>query len=246
MKLKFLTDRAMLLEPDRILLLSDLHIGLEREISLSGVTIPSQYEKLKERIDNLIAETKAKHLIFLGDVKHDIPGISWQEFKEIPKLFESFNIKVSVIKGNHDGDIERLIPKNIDIYDSTGFTIKNFAFTHGHAWPSKEALDCEYLIMGHLHPAVEFWTHEFRSVEHCWIKCDVNKKVFEKKYKRKCNLKKGIIMPTFNSLMGGIALNSKDFKPNDPLLRNEALEWKEGEVYLLDGTFLGKLKNIKA
>ena len=245
MKIKFLTEPALLLE-NKVLVIADLHIGLEYEIFKSGITIPSQVEKLEKRIDSLIKQTKAKHLIILGDIKHQVPNISWQEYREIPKFLEHFQkIKISIIKGNHDGNIERLAPKEIDIYDSQGLRIDNFLLIHGHAWPFIGDLDAEYIIMAHVHPAIEFWTENFRSVEPCWLKCKIdNEKMFEK-YKIKTNFKQGIIMPAFNHLIGGMAFNSKDFEPLGPLLKNEIFKWKKAEVYLLDGTFLGSLKDLK-
>jgi metallophosphoesterase superfamily enzyme len=45
MKIKFLTEPALLLE-DKILVVADLHIGLEYEIYKSGITIPSKLGKL--------------------------------------------------------------------------------------------------------------------------------------------------------------------------------------------------------
>lgn len=244
MKIKFLTEPALLLE-NKILVVADLHIGIEHEIFESGITIPSQVEKIQERIDRLLKQTKAKHLIILGDVKHQVPHISWQEYKEIPKFLEHFKIKISIIKGNHDGNIERLAPPEIDIYDPQGFKVNNFLLTHGQAWPFLGDLDTEYIIMGHVHPVVEFWTENFRSIEPCWLKCKIdNERLFEK-YKIKTNLKQGIIMPAFNHLIGGMAFNSKDFEPLGPLLKNEILKWKNAEVYLLDGTYLGNLKDLK-
>jgi len=244
MKIKFLTEPALLLE-NKILVVVDLHIGIEHEIFESGITIPSQVEKIQDRIDKLIKQTKTKHLIILGDVKHQVPNISWQEYKEIPKFLDHFKIKISIIKGNHDGNIERLAPKEIDIYDPPGFKINDFLLTHGQAWPFMGDLDAEYIIMGHVHPAVEFWTEKFRSIEPCWLKCEIdNERLFEK-YKIKTELKQGIIMPAFNHLIGGMAFNSKDFEPLGPLLKNEILKWKNAEVYLLDGTYLGNLKDLK-
>jgi len=243
--MKFLTEPALLI--GKALVISDLHIGIEHEIFQSGITIPSQVEKLEKRIDNLIKQTKAGHLVILGDVKHQVPNISWQEYKEIPKFLEHFSkIKVSITMGNHDGNIERLASKKIDIYGPQGFKINNFLLIHGQAWPNKEDLNTEYLIMGHVHPTIEFFTENFRTVEPCWLKCKINNKKFEEKFKIKTNFKQGIIMPAFNHLIGGMAFNSKDFEPLGPLLTNEVLKWKEAEVYLLDGTFLGNLNKLKS
>jgi len=245
MEIKFLTEPALLLE-NKILVISDLHIGLEYEIFKSGITIPSQVERLEMRIDNLIKTTKARHLVILGDVKHQVPTISWQEYREIPKFLEHFqNIKISIVKGNHDGNIERLAPKEIDIYDPPGFKINSFLLIHGQAWPFIGDIEAEYIMMGHVHPAVEFFTENFRSVEPCWLKCEIDNKKLFKKYKIKTNIKQGIIMPAFNHLIGGMAFNSKDFEPLGPLLKNEVFKWKNAEVYLLDGTLLGNLKDLK-
>jgi hypothetical protein len=245
--IKFLYNYPSFYIPkEKAIIISDLHMGIEHEIFHSGITIPSQVERLEKRIDELIKITKAKHLIILGDVKHQVPNISWQEYKEIPKFLEHFQkVKISIIKGNHDGNIERLAPKDVDIYEPQGFKIDRFLLTHGHAWPDKSDMDAEYLIMGHVHPAVEFFTESFRSTEPCWLKCEIdNKKLFEK-FKVKTKFKQGIIMPAFNHLIGGMAFNSKDFEPLGPLLTNEILKWKEAEVYLLDGTFLGNLNKLK-
>jgi len=243
MKIKFLTEPALLV--GKTLVIADLHIGLEYEIYKSGITIPSQVERLEKRIDKIIKQTKAKHLVILGDVKHQVPTISWQEYREIPKFLDHFDIKISIIKGNHDGNIERLAPKEIDIYDAQGFKINNFLLTHGQAWPFMGDLDADYLIMAHVHPAVEFWTENFRSIEPCWLKCEIDNEKLFKKYKIKTKFKQGIVMPAFNHLIGGMAFNSKNFEPLGPLLKNEILKWKKSELYLLDGTFLGNLENLR-
>ena len=244
---KFLYNYPAFYIPEaKAVVITDLHIGIEYEIFHSGITIPSQVERLEKRIDELIKLTRAKQLIILGDVKHQVPTISWQEYREIPKFLEHFSkIKVSIIKGNHDGNIEKLSPRIVDVYEPQGFKIGDCLLTHGQAWPDEKDLNAKYLFMGHVHPAVEFFTENFRSTEPCWLKCKIdNKKLFEK-FKVRTNFKQGIIMPAFNHLIGGMAFNSKDFEPLGPLLKNEVLKWREAEVYLLDGTFLGKLKALK-
>jgi hypothetical protein len=231
---------------DKTLVITDLHLGIEYEIFRSGITIPSQVEKIEKKLDLIIKQNKVKHLVILGDLKHQVPNISWQEYNEIPKFLEHFSkIKVSVIKGNHDGDIERLVPKKVDVHETSGFKVKDVLLTHGHAWPSKEDMKAKYLVMGHVHPAIEFFTEKFRSVEPCWVKCEVDNKSLEEKFGVKTNFKQGIVMPSFNHLIGGMAFNSKSFEPLGPLLKNEVLKWKEGEIYLLDGTFLGRLNELK-
>jgi len=242
--MKFLTEPALLI--GKALVITDLHLGIEYEIFKSGITVPSQVERIEKRIDKLIKQTKANHLVILGDLKHQVPNISWQEYKEIPFFLEHFSkLKISIIKGNHDGDIERLASKDIDIYEPSGFKINDILLTHGHAWPNKKDLKAKYLVMGHVHPAIEFLTGNFRTIEPCWLRCEVDNGKLKEKFGTKTSFKQGIVMPSFNHLIGGMAFNSKDFEPLGPLLKNEILKWKKSEVYLSDGTFLGGLQELR-
>ncbi len=245
MKPVFLPESALLLKPDNILAVADLHLGIEYEIFRSGISIPSQINKIQKKLDVLILSYNIKHLVFLGDIKHSIPTPSRQELRELPDFLEHFaeRTKVSIVKGNHDGDIERFAPKGAAVYDGSGFAIKNFGFSHGHAWPAQEMLDCEYIVIGHEHPAMQFEDAlGYRSIEHCWLKCRIDKAFLEKKYKRKCRLNEAIIMPAFSSIVGGMAFNKPDFEPLGPFFRT--LRWKQSEVFLTDGTFLGSLKEL--
>ncbi len=245
MKAVFLPESALLLKPDRVLAVADLHLGIEYEIFKSGISIPSQINKIQKKLDGLIFSHNIKHLILLGDIKHNIPIPSRQELRELPDFLEHFaeRTKVSIVKGNHDGDIERFAPKNAKIYDGSGFVIKNFGFAHGQSWLAPDLLDCEYLVIGHEHPAVEFKDSlGYRSIEHCWLKCDIDKKFLEKKFKKKCALKQAIIMPAFSHIVGGMAFNKENFEPLGPLFK--FLRWKESDVFLTDGTYLGALKEL--
>lgn len=240
--IKFLIEPALII--NKTLVIGDMHLGIEYEIFKSGISIPSQIEKIRKRIDRLILENNVNQLVFIGDVKHAIPVASFQEIRELPDFLKHFSdkLRVIIIKGNHDGDIEKFAPENVKIYSGAGFRYKNFGLAHGQSWINPSLLDAEYLILGHDHPAVEFWSSGFRIVEHCWLRCKIDKKVLEKKYKRKCKIKEAIVMPVFNHLVGGMAFNKKDFTPLGPLFK--AIKWKESDVYLLDGTFLGSLKNL--
>ncbi|MEM7820131.1 MAG: metallophosphoesterase [Candidatus Aenigmatarchaeota archaeon] len=242
MTMKFLPDRALLL-PGRILVVADLHIGLERELAEAGIHVPSQVGKIQKRIDTLITQTKARTLVILGDVKHQVPTISWQEMREVPEFLEHLlkNVRVIVVKGNHDGDIERLAPVNVEIYEPTGFAMGEFALVHGQAWPDKKLLKCKTIVLAHIHPAIEFVSGGYRAVEHCWLRCPVDAKALKKRFKVTVKLSDAIIMPAFNKLIGGVAVNSKDFEPIGPLLRSGAVKLNKAEAWLTDGTAIGNL-----
>ncbi len=259
MSIRFLTDEPALLISDKaygkMLVVADLHLGIENELYKDGIVISPQAKKLFDKIDKLIKLTKADMLIIVGDLKHKIPGISFRELKEIPKFVKSLSEKVDVVlvKGNHDTELNGLFPKTVEILDAAGFLLGPYGFFHGHAWPDKELLSCDYLFTAHIHPTVEFVDDfGFRIVEKVWVKGKLGKKIVKKRYniKRTDKFKFGkmetIIFPSFNPIIGGVPLNNKKRRNRyiGPILRSGALKFSNLEAYMLDGTSLGKINKI--
>lgn len=251
MTIRFITDHQVLFIPEKkILVVADLHIGLEHELYKSGIVIPPQGDNFKKQIDELIEITHAKILIILGDLKHKVPGSTLREDKEIPKFLEKLKNKVKIIllKGNHDDRIEEIVSEGVKIYSSRGFKIDKYGFFHGHAWPSKELMSCNYLFMGHVHPVIEFKdTFGFRVIEQVWVRGRLDEKLVREKYKiRKMGKLQIVILPSFNKLLGGITLNTKVSEELiGPILTNNFLDLNKTKVYLLDGTNLGEMKHLK-
>lgn len=252
--MKFLSEKPALLldEPEeKSLILSDLHLGIEYEIYKKGINIPPRMEKQKKRILNLINKTDSKRLILLGDVKHNVPKISIGERERLPSFFESLvnEVEVHIIKGNHDGNIEKIVQnEEVEIHSSSGYKMDKFYFNHGHAWPDKEVLRAETLIRGHSHPALEFKDKlGFSSKLPCWLKCKINNKILENKLGKvdEKNLKKVITVPSFNKMISGMPVNREGKKPLlGPILKNNIIDIQECKIYLLDGTLLGNPKEI--
>ncbi|MBI2547366.1 MAG: metallophosphoesterase [Candidatus Aenigmarchaeota archaeon] len=248
MPIKFLTDYpAAFISDQKILVISDIHIGIEYDLSQSGIRIHKQIEKFKATLDKLIEMTKAETLVILGDVKHKVPGASIQELRDIPKFLEHLSTKVQVLitKGNHDDFLETLIPQDVKLYDSKGFRIGRHGFFHGHAWPDKDLMRCDYLFMGHIQPAVQFEDKlGYRSRQQVWLKGELNQDAIKKKYKTSSTGKLHmIVVPAFNTMSGSLNIASDD-DLSGPLL-SKALKLDGMRTYLLDGTYLGSLKNIK-
>ena len=243
MSVKFLTNYPVLfIEELKALVISDVHIGLEYDLYKSGIVIPSQVEKFEKILKKLIKMTKAKQLIILGDIKYKVPGSTIREDIEIPKFLRSLQEKVKIIlcKGNHDDNIEGILPEGVKLYDSKGFRIGKYGFFHGHAWPSKRLLQCDYIFMGHLQPTVEFidkFRHKNR--QRIWLKGTLDKKLLEKKFKlNKSGELNIIVFPAFNNLSGSLAINiGKEM--GGPLIDNKVFEIMKSKAYLLDGTYLG-------
>src|SRR5437867_4156312 len=158
MPVKFITDHpAAYIAELRTLVVSDIQIGLEHELYQQGIVIQPQAEKFAELLNKLAKRTKAKKLVILGDLKHKVPGISFRETGQVPKFFEKISLKKIILcKGNHDTELEALIPNYVKVYGSQGCHIGKYGFFHGHAWPSKRIMQCDFLFMGHFQPGIEF------------------------------------------------------------------------------------------
>jgi hypothetical protein len=102
--------------------------------------------------------------------------------------------------------------------------------------------------MGHVHPAIEFRdSFGFRSVLNVWLRGKLSQEPIKKKYKiKKAGKLNAIVLPTFNSILGSAALNriAKE-RHTGPLFVNKIFDLDNSKVYLLDGTYLGTLKELK-
>jgi putative SbcD/Mre11-related phosphoesterase len=261
---------------NRTLVVSDIHIGWERLLIHKGVHIPSQTGKIKNLLLKLIKETEPKQLIILGDIKDAITNVSMQERKDISEFFKNTQKNISdiqVVLGNHDGNLDLILPESITIIPATGTNIGDVGLFHGHAWPSPKLLECKSLVSGHIHPTITILDPMgFRMTKQVFIKAPCNSKKLAKSllkhfgtktinnvsnvlfesFKVELKVSQLFIMPSFNQFLGGRPINlkkrhiKKTDEFNDPILRSGCVNLDNGEVYLLDGTFLGTVEQLKA
>jgi putative SbcD/Mre11-related phosphoesterase len=264
---------ALMLENDgRILVVADLHMGWERSWAESGIYIPSQAGKLTRKLVNILEKYAPDRVILLGDVKQAITRMGVEEWREIPNFFQTIQEhvdEVTVILGNHDGELEPLTPSTVTIVPASGLVIgkhPSIGLFHGHAWPAPQVLASEILIMGHIHPVVWFrdrlglWT-----VRPVWVKTRCRGETIARAYlkylkgqprgnpvaalKERAGIEMGdatlIIVPAFNDLVGGVSMNRLETRLLGPLLRSRGVDLEEAEVYLTDGTFLGTISQLQ-
>lgn len=229
-------EKALVLKD--YLVVADLHLGLEKEMAIAGARVPSQLEKIERRLKALLQRTGKKKLIILGDLKHNIPTASWQEQKEIPEFVNRIKsvAKMVLVKGNHDGGIEELV-SGLEVVRE--IRIGDTLLIHGHAKP----LDTGYktLIMAHNHPCIEFRGKlGGRLTESAWIRAR-----FKPDYAGEGN-PRIVIMPAFNDLIYGMPFNTREGRELlGPFFKRGWIDLEEAEAYLIDGTFLGKIKNLR-
>lgn len=256
---------------ERTVIVADLHIGWEISLRSRGIHIPSQTPRILARLSEVVKKSKPTRLILLGDVKQTIPKISIEEWKSVPEFLESTQKMVNdvtIVPGNHDGNIERLTPRAISIASSDGIILgKNaIAVLHGHAWPKPEALSTDVLIMSHIHPVIRFRDRMgLWAGKQIWVKgkCDGGRiaegylkylKIATKgnpwlTFRERFNVEPGdpnlIIMPTFNDLVGGLSVNQLTKRITGPILGSNGVDLGASELYLLDGTLLGTVNQFR-
>jgi len=259
---------------ERALTVCDLHLGWERLLSKRGVHVPSQTPKIKNNLLRLIKEFEPTKVIFLGDVKDAIAKLEMEEWKDTPEFFDAIKEKVpelQVIPGNHDGNLEPLLPEKVKISPPTGIKLGDVGLFHGHAWPAQELLECRSLITGHLHPTVAIRDPMgFRMTRQVLVKAPCNGQRLAEALRKylgsknsssaankgepkevEVNVSQLFIMPSFNQFLGGRPINERKRRKKEaepllgPILRSGCVDMEEAEVYLLDGTFLGTVNQLR-
>ena len=258
------------------LVIADPHLGWETALQEKGIHVPSQTPKLLEKLKALLIEVKPDALLVLGDVKYTVVSSEPGEWRDIPKFFSEIGKYVSeigVILGNHDGNLEPMLPENVKMFPASGLVVGDVGLFHGHKWPSPSLLQCKTLIMGHLHPVVVFRdVAGFKITRQVWMKADCNsealakillqkhgvkiegsvEETLQKHFEIKPQAKQIFMMPSFNDFLGGRPVNEtrpRKEQENEaligPVLRSEAVDVDSSEMYLLDGTFLGTLNQLR-
>jgi len=271
----------MLLRKDkeRVLIVADLHIGWEVALAQEGIHVPSQTPKIKDKLLKLIDLYNPTSLLLLGDIKHTIARVELEEWRDIPDLFDALTKKIgeiNVVLGNHDGNLEPLLPPSVRIFPPTGIAKGHAGFFHGNAWLSPELLQCRSLVIGHMHPTVTFRDRlGFRITAQVWVKARINKERLVRAFLKGMGIKvkthedpfdlmrqrfhvrfkasELFIMPYFNDFLGGRPINrrstgkgAKSVEYLGPILRSGSVDIESAETYLLDGTFLGTVSQLRS
>jgi putative SbcD/Mre11-related phosphoesterase len=254
----------------RTLIIADLHLGWEANLARKGIHIPSQMPKIRRKLLHVAEMVKPDSLMILGDIKHTIAKAEQGEWQDVPDFFKTIETQIEniqIVRGNHDGNLEPLLLPTIKVHPSTGTKIGNIGLFHGHTWPAPKLLTCSTIVMGHVHPTVAFRDYlGLRITSPAWIKANLDAKKLADVYLGRRNKagrnrraaalkcldltesKKLVIMPCFNDFLGGRPINRKTERSRyvGPLLRSGAVNINTAEVYLLDGTFLGRVEQLSS
>ena len=133
---------ALVVESDKkSLVITDLHLGFENNLALNNVFLGKNktVNKITDEIEHIINKTKPDSLILLGDVKSGIKSITKTEWETVPIFFENITklIDTVIVPGNHDANIEKLMPNSITLASSKGIIVDDILLTHGHTMPTE-------------------------------------------------------------------------------------------------------------
>ncbi|MCG3217424.1 MAG: metallophosphoesterase family protein [Candidatus Heimdallarchaeota archaeon] len=223
------------------IVISDIHYGLERSYFKELVKIYKP-EKILHKIVQIVNEKKPKRVILLGDIKQTVYSSKKHEMKNLIDFFDKINglSEIYIAKGNHDGAIEKWLPKYVKLFPASGGVIRIgklfFGFLHGHAYPSVELFNADVIISGHIHPVVEITDDQgARFREKIWL--------FSYEHGKKSKPKLRVISPAYNELLdSGFTV---DMFQGEITVRKELdapkPEKRIFNVHLTDGTILGEI-----
>jgi putative SbcD/Mre11-related phosphoesterase len=228
---------ALIIEgQEKNLVITDLHLGFEDNLPQNNIFLGKNTavnESIKE-VEKILVKTKPDSLILLGDIKSGIKSITKTEWNDVPVFLKKIKkqISVTIIPGNHDANIEKLIPEGISLATSKGIIIEDALLTHGHTMPSENFSSVNKIIMGHVHP-VFFQEESIINGKRVWVTMKCNK---QKIFPSKIGELEIIIIPTFNKHF--YTVNKKFYKKSiSPILNKR--EVLEAKILTLDGTIIG-------
>ena len=229
---------ALILEgKKKYLIVTDIHIGFENALTSNDIFIgknSSINETIKE-LSEIIDTENPDSVILLGDIKSSIKNISKNEWNEVPIFFEKIGEKCDIIliPGNHDANIQRLVPDSVSMISSTGMIEEDILLTHGHTMPSENFSHVDRIIMGHLHP-IFFQEGSVMNGQRVWVSIKTEK---EKIFPNKSGELEITIIPSFNKYF--YATHRKKYKKSISPIIDRIKTVSSARIVTLDGAIIG-------
>jgi len=182
-----------------LLVVSDLHLGLEKTMTSKGNYVPSsQLARMKDVLKDAKEETGASRILVNGDLKNQY-RTSYSETEEVEEFINFLKAEfdeVIVIKGNHDTYIESTL-ESAEIKLREHFLEDGNLYIHGHEPLGKYELnDFDTVIIGHEHPAIALEDN-----------IGVREKIAAFLYGEMDDGRHILVMPAFSSIANGTAVN---------------------------------------
>ncbi|HLC65513.1 MAG TPA: metallophosphoesterase [Candidatus Nanoarchaeia archaeon] len=213
-----------------VLIIADVHIGLEEALNKQGIFIPRfQFGEIIKKMEEILKGEKIKTVVIAGDLKHEFGEISNQEWRHTLQFLD-FLMKhakeIVLVRGNHDKILGPIASRRgIKVVES--YSADDFIVLHGDKKP--KSIKEKTIIIGHEHPAVTIGEGPRRELVKCFL---------VGKWKKK-NL---VVLPSFNLVHEGSDVLKE--KLLSPFLRNDISDF---EVYVVSDRIysFGRLRNLR-
>jgi len=231
----------------RVMVVADLHIGIESGLARYGVHITSNASLRLNPLVSTIERERPDLLVLLGDVKHNVSATSRQEFREIPEMLRRLRelVPIRVAPGNHDGGLKRFL-RDEEVLPMDGALIDGTGYLHGHACPSPE-LRGHLIVAGHVHPVVSVRDEVgcVMRAQPAYLYAGLDGECLRTGWMSGTDDSptRVVFMPAFNELTGGIDVTEIRGSGLGPLSR--CFREDCAEVFLADGTFIGPLASVR-
>lgn len=144
-------ERALFWPRESTLFIADIHFGKVAAFRAAGLALPpGSTSAALARLDRVLAETRAAHVVFLGDFLHSKDARAAQTFARIGEWRAANTaLKITLVRGNHDAKAgDPPSDWNINAIDE-GDVLGPFCLAH-HPEPDARG----YVLAGHVHPAI--------------------------------------------------------------------------------------------
>lgn len=145
--LELFPDRYIYWPAQRVLIMSDMHLGKVSHFRKNGIAVPSGViAKEFERFGQMVENHRPSKIIIVGDLFHSSVNHEWELFAAVVKTLK--DTEVILVRGNHDV-FPAFIFKNANIKVTHKYFLQPFEFSHH---PVENSMN--YVISGHKHPGV--------------------------------------------------------------------------------------------
>ncbi|MBX2995274.1 MAG: ligase-associated DNA damage response endonuclease PdeM [Bdellovibrionaceae bacterium] len=185
-------EKALFWQEERVLALSDVHLGKAESLQALGINIPSgEHREDLKRLERLVERFEPLQVLILGDWIHNPKSWTLPLQKDLMLFFERHaGTKWTLLLGNHERGSKKyldLLP--IELLE--GDWIRGpFAFTHGHERPRTS----HFQIQGHVHPVIKMRHGPTQVRLPCFAQS-----------------KSTLILPSFGGLTGGYEVDPREF-----------------------------------
>ncbi len=258
---------------EKSLIVADLHLGIELEFLRQGVSIQGISEETITDLVNIVDINDPANIIFLGDTKHSFGATKFEKRlleKLVNEITQISDARLVFGKGNHDPNIEKLLPsKGFPIFSGKGKILETdegtVGLAHGHQIPVFQEID--EIILGHVHPTV--YLREFHSksqdtpfqsfyrfpvlltgeISYSELKIAYrNNKQPKSQSIDQSKMIRILILPGFNKILSSSRIGSSfSIYPSQRSIQtfiDRIFTLIDFEVILLDGTYLGFLSEL--